>query len=124
MKPVVVDGVEGRHKVNVEEVEVLVVELGVLNGVNKGAELSMAILVLSKAFLCGREDMVALCKEGGGVGDVTCPNLAQGVRHGDRTVVAKVSGVSLLVDKRSNALHPGWGSVACEPEVLEQLVVQ
>ena len=76
IKSGVIDCVEGRDKVNVEEEDVLVVELGIFYGVDEVSELSVAVLVCPESLLCGGKDMVPFCEEIDCSADVSCPELS------------------------------------------------
>lgn len=102
----VIDCVEGRDKVNVEEEDVLVVELGIFYGVDEVSELSVAVLVCPESLLCGGKDMVPFCEEIDCSADVSCPEFAKGVGHCNRSVVTQVSNVSFLVEEGGDTLHP------------------
>ena len=116
----VIDCVEGRDKINVEEEDVLVVELGIFYGVDEVSELSVAGFVCPESFLSGGKDVVPFCEEVDCSADVSCPELAKGIGHCNRSVVTQVGDVPFLVEEGGGTLHPVGGSVLGFPEELEE----
>jgi len=69
----VVDCVEGRDEINVENKDVFVVEVGIFNGIDQVSELPMAVFVQPEALLCGGEDVVPFNEEVNSSTNVACP---------------------------------------------------
>ncbi len=63
---------------------------------------------------------MSFCEEVDCSADVACPEFANDVGHGNRSIVAQVSNVSFFVEEGGDALHPvGW-CVLCFPEELKE----
>ena len=114
------DHIKGIAEVNEEHVDVFLVKVCILDGVDNVAYLPVCIFAGTKAFLCGGENVVRFCEGGEGTSEETCPDFSKDVGHGYGSVVAKVKGGAFLVEKVSVALGPrSWCVLVC-PEVAEK----
>jgi hypothetical protein len=117
---VMVHHVKSIAEVHEEKVYVLVVEKSIFYGIDDVPNLPMGVLAGSETFLGGGDNTFRFCIDGKSPGQMTCPNFAQSVGHGNGPIVGKITHISFLVQEVSVALGPDNRCVSSLPQTAHE----